>query len=575
MSLAVLSAGNNESQTCLQVPSRSNETVKADKRQRAAVQSLAGADVLQLLLQQVFERASLNGVVVESFYLQQQIQWEMEKYPSPRSPPKTMRNLHKLLSRMSLKQMVQLGLLEDVRRSSMQAGAIPAVISSFERSGQWEWVLHVLTACQDMGFHEDLPSLNAAISSLGQRWQRAAELFAGIQAKSLQPDIISLAAVTTSFGTSDRWECVLALGRLIQNRLESNVVSAGATITALQRGSQWESAVDALQRMPQTALQPNIVACNAGLGAAERGARAAWDQALSLQEKLRRFGHRLDVVSFNSAASVCSLERRWDVALAMLHIVPQAAIEAGLVGCNIAIHACEKVGRWREARPRHATLICKADLEQIMQKNRGKCTTTCDAKLGVERECRVGASGAARVQGHPRAVELHPRVMDSLDRSPPVINTRDAIAAFDAVLDQKLAALRLALMEEHRRLLHVSDFEVAKSEIGSRRSSMESGPIGSRRSSVESGPSGSRRSSTESGKVPPLASSQLETFPRAPPSLNDWFEDEPEEPPADIPENDGNRTSPKFSSSASSLSTSAVKDREGFYGSRSKVQKGW
>ncbi|CAE7939851.1 unnamed protein product [Symbiodinium sp. KB8] len=388
----------------------------------------------------------------------------------------------------------QLGLLEDVRRSSMQAGAIPAVISAFERSGQWEWALHVLTACRDMGFHEDLPSLNAAISSLGQRWQRAAELFAGIQAESLQPDIITLAAMTTSFGTSDRWECVLALGRLMQNRLESNVVSAGATITALHRGSQWESAVYALQRMPQTALQPNIVACNAGLGAAERGARAAWDQALSLQEKLRRFGQRLDVVSFNSAASVCSLERRWDVALALLHVVPEASMEAGESGCNIAIHACEKVGRWRE-----------------------------------------------------------------------VINTRDAIAAFDAVLDQKLAALRVALMEEHRRLLHVSDFEVAKFEMGSRRSSVESGQSVSRRSSVESGPSGSRRSSMESSReeAPPLAllaSSQLETFPRAPPSLNDWFEDEPEEPPADIPEHDSNRTGPDLSSSASSLSTSNMKD---------------
>mmetsp|Transcript_5932 Transcript_5932/g.12825 ORF Transcript_5932/g.12825 Transcript_5932/m.12825 type:complete len:150 (-) Transcript_5932:330-779(-) len=107
MSLAVLSAGNNESQTCLQVPSRSNETVKADKRQRAAVQSLAGADVLQLLLQQVFERASLNGVVVESFYLQQQIHWEFEKHPSPLAPPKIMRNLHRLLSRMSWDRMIQ------------------------------------------------------------------------------------------------------------------------------------------------------------------------------------------------------------------------------------------------------------------------------------------------------------------------------------------------------------------------------------------------------------------------------------------------------------------------------------
>ena len=69
----------------------------------------------------------------------------------------------------------------------------------------------------------------------------------------------------------------------------------------------------------------------------------------------------------------------------------------------------------------------KADLEQIMQKNRGKCTTTCDAKLGVERECRVGASGAARIQGHPRAMELHPRVMDSLDRSPPVTSPQISI----------------------------------------------------------------------------------------------------------------------------------------------------
>ena len=105
----------DEPPTCLQVPSRSNETVKADKRQRAAIQSLARADVLQLLLQQVTERASLNGVVVESFYLQQQIQWEMDKYRSPGfAPPRTMRNLHKLLSRMSLKQMVQF-----VRRSPL------------------------------------------------------------------------------------------------------------------------------------------------------------------------------------------------------------------------------------------------------------------------------------------------------------------------------------------------------------------------------------------------------------------------------------------------------------------------
>mmetsp|Transcript_1897 Transcript_1897/g.4378 ORF Transcript_1897/g.4378 Transcript_1897/m.4378 type:complete len:140 (-) Transcript_1897:153-572(-) len=86
----------DESHTSL----RSKGKVKPDKNQRAALQSLDGADVLQLLLQQVFERASLDGVLSESFYLQQQIHWEIEKYSSPRlSSPKTrrtMRNLHTL-----------------------------------------------------------------------------------------------------------------------------------------------------------------------------------------------------------------------------------------------------------------------------------------------------------------------------------------------------------------------------------------------------------------------------------------------------------------------------------------------
>ncbi|CAE7209025.1 unnamed protein product, partial [Symbiodinium sp. CCMP2592] len=81
--------------------SRSKDKVKPDKMQ------------LNWALEyhtSVFERASSDVVLIESFYLQQQIHWEIEKYSSPRlsSPQtmRTMRNLHKLLSRMSLKQMI-------------------------------------------------------------------------------------------------------------------------------------------------------------------------------------------------------------------------------------------------------------------------------------------------------------------------------------------------------------------------------------------------------------------------------------------------------------------------------------
>ncbi|CAE6971765.1 unnamed protein product [Symbiodinium natans] len=142
-------------------------------------------------------------------------------------------------------------------------------------------------------------------------------------------------------------------------------------------------------------------------------------------------------------------------------------------------------------------------------------------------------------------MDLHPA---------PAIDTRQAIVAFDAVLDQKLGALRVALMEEHRRLLHVSDVEVATliETASSRRSSIDSQ---SRRSSIES-----QEHQNYSQAKSELASSQLETFPRAPPSLNDWQEDEPEEPPpADIPESD--RPPAHLRNSVSSLSASLrVKD---------------
>ncbi|CAE7032278.1 unnamed protein product [Symbiodinium sp. CCMP2456] len=111
---ANLSDASAQPVSCMDEPKkslRSKSKVKPDKNQRAALQSLAGGDVLQLLLQQVFERASLDGVIVESFYLQQQIHWEIEKCSCPcLSSPRTMRtmrNLHKLLSRMSLTQMIQ------------------------------------------------------------------------------------------------------------------------------------------------------------------------------------------------------------------------------------------------------------------------------------------------------------------------------------------------------------------------------------------------------------------------------------------------------------------------------------
>mmetsp|Transcript_20833 Transcript_20833/g.43643 ORF Transcript_20833/g.43643 Transcript_20833/m.43643 type:complete len:159 (+) Transcript_20833:43-519(+) len=83
--------------------------VKPDKKQREAVHGMSSMELLELLLQQVFLRAYADGLVAESFSLQQQIHEELWNHPagSRRMSPATYRNLQKLLSRMSWHRMIQ------------------------------------------------------------------------------------------------------------------------------------------------------------------------------------------------------------------------------------------------------------------------------------------------------------------------------------------------------------------------------------------------------------------------------------------------------------------------------------
>ena len=64
---------------CVGFSTTSGERVKPDQKQRSIVQTLPVAEVLEFVLEQVFERACLDRVVLESFYIQQQIHQEMKE----------------------------------------------------------------------------------------------------------------------------------------------------------------------------------------------------------------------------------------------------------------------------------------------------------------------------------------------------------------------------------------------------------------------------------------------------------------------------------------------------------------
>mmetsp|Transcript_24502 Transcript_24502/g.56878 ORF Transcript_24502/g.56878 Transcript_24502/m.56878 type:complete len:759 (-) Transcript_24502:31-2307(-) len=148
------------------------------------------------------------------------------------------------------------------------------------------------------------------------------------------------------------------------------------------------------------------------------------------------------------------------------------------------------------------------------------------------------------------------------------LHIRDAIAAFDTVLEQKLSALRAALSEEHRRLL---GGEIAVQDVGlEAKGPIDEAEVTAQTTSISYFPH--EHDGKILGEAKVLASSQLETFPKAPPHLNDWTEDEPEAPPpADLPESDRLPAPllPGLQKGGSLLSSGSIKDPQ-----KPRVKKG-
>ncbi|CAE7362618.1 unnamed protein product [Symbiodinium pilosum] len=66
------------------------------------MQSMSPGGVLELVLQQVFQRAYIEGLVIESFTVQQEIHQELSKHKEmPSLSTSAARNMNKLLSRMN------------------------------------------------------------------------------------------------------------------------------------------------------------------------------------------------------------------------------------------------------------------------------------------------------------------------------------------------------------------------------------------------------------------------------------------------------------------------------------------
>ena len=74
------------------------------------------------------------------------------------------------------------------------------------------------------------------------------------------------------------------LDEMQQRRLEPNVINFNATISACEKGRQWEKALQLPYEMQQRRLEPNVISFNAAISACGKGGQ--WEKALELLDEM-------------------------------------------------------------------------------------------------------------------------------------------------------------------------------------------------------------------------------------------------------------------------------------------------
>jgi pentatricopeptide repeat protein len=96
--------------------------------------------------------------------------------------------------------------------------------------------------------------------------------------------------------------------------VEPDVITYNAAISACEKGGQWEKALQLLEEMQAKGVEPDVITYSATISACEKGGQ--WEKALQLLEEMRAKGLKPDVIT--SAAVIDAVVDQLAVARGLL-----------------------------------------------------------------------------------------------------------------------------------------------------------------------------------------------------------------------------------------------------------------
>ncbi|CAE7539339.1 ogdh [Symbiodinium microadriaticum] len=189
----------------------------------------------------------------------------------------------------------------------------------------------------------DTVSHNAVISAFEKagEWQRAMLQLQMMSEEKLSPDIISHNALISACARAGKWEAALGVfvSRLRAGGADAH--SLTAALSALALAGLWGRALALLEETKLGSLSPSCAVCNAAMGACDVAGQ--WQRALLLLASMPRQQIKADRISRVTAISTCGQASQRQLALALRRTADGASSAAA------AASACGSASQWTRA----------------------------------------------------------------------------------------------------------------------------------------------------------------------------------------------------------------------------------
>eukprot|EP00585_Thalassiosira_rotula_P008545 CAMPEP_0196156618 /NCGR_PEP_ID=MMETSP0910-20130528/42581_1 /TAXON_ID=49265 /ORGANISM="Thalassiosira rotula, Strain GSO102" /LENGTH=251 /DNA_ID=CAMNT_0041421097 /DNA_START=22 /DNA_END=774 /DNA_ORIENTATION=- len=140
-----------------------------------------------------------------------------------------------------------------------------------------------------------------------------------------------------------QWERALDLfDEMKYKNMPVTVVSYGSAISACEKGYQWRQCLEYLDEMTERKIAKNVIIFGAAMSCMEKACRA--DIAFQLMERMNLEGVRPNVHIFNSAISACARCKLWRKGFELFKEMDKVGVKRDVVTYNAVLDAvCSQV----------------------------------------------------------------------------------------------------------------------------------------------------------------------------------------------------------------------------------------